>query len=766
MIFKSLKLINFKSHMNTFITFNKGITVIVGENGAGKSTILEGISFALFKVHSSQKIDNLVRNNTDEMNVELEFSHDGNDYKVVRNKKRSMQSSLFQKQQGQYTLLCKGESDVQDEIQNILSMDSALFLNAVYVQQGEIAELIGKTVAQKKMLIGKLLGLDSLEKSWKDLGAIITMYDKKLSELKGKISGLSHTNQYVDSTIRELKELKDIIISIRNELNDLDQQKEHYASKKANYENAKNTLHSLKYELDITSKQLKGLSDEIDRLEKVLEDSKDIYKNVKTIEGEIEELQQYPSILNELNEIQSCYDKLNDLANERQEAIDKCQSQWDSVVHGEFNVETFRDDIIALKENTLNILKELHTQADDAKDRYYDLNAQVNAIDKALRELSNVDGQCPVCQSKMDDERKNDLICDCKTQRDMLKKQMQVESGILDKMNKGIEKHDYIMNAIPTLKHFCYKISVCNDDISELKERLNNMPTENYQKFTIDEVQEKIDLLESKKILLANLKGSLQNEEYFTNQLNDIRKRRSALTNTIQELEEKIDAIDYNESDYQDIVVKYQDITKDIDWQNKRKYNLEGEGKKQIENLERMIEEKRIYDETMQEYSSLLEYTDTLKRIRDLYGKDGIQKDLRNASKPLIEQNTKDFFNQFNFNYSDLKIDDNYDIILYGPNGESLSHMISGGEKIAVALALRLGITKSISNNGIKTILLDEPTIHLDSERIHELVSVFNNASLLPQMIIVTHEVELENVANNLITVQKENGISVVLEDE
>ena len=108
-------------------------------------------------------------------------------------------------------------------------------------------------------------------------------------------------------------------------------------------------------------------------------------------------------------------------------------------------------------------------------------------------------------------------------------------------------------------------------------------------------------------------------------------------------LEEKIDAIDYNESDYQDIVVKYQDITKDIDWQNKRKYNLEGEGKKQIENLERMIEEKRIYDETMQEYLSLLEYTDTLKRIRDLYGKDGIQKDLRNASKPLIEQNTKDF---------------------------------------------------------------------------------------------------------------------------
>ena len=39
MIFTKLKLVNFKSHENTIIDFEKGISVIVGENGAGKSTI-------------------------------------------------------------------------------------------------------------------------------------------------------------------------------------------------------------------------------------------------------------------------------------------------------------------------------------------------------------------------------------------------------------------------------------------------------------------------------------------------------------------------------------------------------------------------------------------------------------------------------------------------------------------------------------------------------------------------------------------------------
>ena len=74
MIFTKLKLNNFKSHENTTIRFENGISVIVGENGAGKSTILEAISFALFKQHTGKKIDDLVRNNADSMSVDLDLS--------------------------------------------------------------------------------------------------------------------------------------------------------------------------------------------------------------------------------------------------------------------------------------------------------------------------------------------------------------------------------------------------------------------------------------------------------------------------------------------------------------------------------------------------------------------------------------------------------------------------------------------------------------------------------------------------------------------
>ena len=56
MIFKQLELTNFKSHQHNIINFNSGITLIIGENGAGKSTIFEAISFVLYKKYTGREI--------------------------------------------------------------------------------------------------------------------------------------------------------------------------------------------------------------------------------------------------------------------------------------------------------------------------------------------------------------------------------------------------------------------------------------------------------------------------------------------------------------------------------------------------------------------------------------------------------------------------------------------------------------------------------------------------------------------------------------
>ena len=44
----SVKLDNFLSHRHTELTFDNGVTVFIGGNGAGKSSIIDAMTFALF----------------------------------------------------------------------------------------------------------------------------------------------------------------------------------------------------------------------------------------------------------------------------------------------------------------------------------------------------------------------------------------------------------------------------------------------------------------------------------------------------------------------------------------------------------------------------------------------------------------------------------------------------------------------------------------------------------------------------------------------
>jgi exonuclease SbcC len=172
----------------------------------------------------------------------------------------------------------------------------------------------------------------------------------------------------------------------------------------------------------------------------------------------------------------------------------------------------------------------------------------------------------------------------------------------------------------------------------------------------------------------------------------------------------------------------------------------------------------RSYEKYEKELLNLKDFLKLLSLIRDIYGKDGAQKELRNISRPLIEEKTRDLFERFNFEYSDIKLDDDYDVTIYGPTGKSSLDMISGGEKIAVALALRLGITQVLSGGSLELIMLDEPTIHLDAYRRQELIDLLKKMSIIPQMIIVTHDTDLEDAADNILRIEKEEGNSFIIE--
>lgn len=155
-----------------------------------------------------------------------------------------------------------------------------------------------------------------------------------------------------------------------------------------------------------------------------------------------------------------------------------------------------------------------------------------------------------------------------------------------------------------------------------------------------------------------------------------------------------------------------------------------------------------------------------LSKIRTAYGKDGVQKMIRATARPLLERSSRDLFERFNLAYSDIKIDDDYNIAVIGSAGEQDIDQISGGERVALAIALRLAIAQVLSGR-VETIIMDEPTTHLDEERRKELVNILSSffregGRIIPQMLIITHHREIEDVADVIYNVNKKEGYSVV----
>ena len=914
MIFTRLKMNNFKSHEHTVISFDKGISVIVGENGAGKSTILEAISFALFKQHTGKKIDDLVRNNAGSMSIELEFTSNNRDYKVVRVKKSNLKSSLFKRtsSEGGYVHVCTGDREVAAEIRQILDIDSDLFLNAIYIRQGEIAELVDKTPSEKKQLIGKLLGIDSLEKAWKNLLPFITDYESQLAELKGKLYNSSELMENYQKKKDELESLKQRGHELEEQIGEVDGLIKDISESKRNMEREKEIYETQMNNLEIEQKTFAKLEEDKHRVQEDLDKIREAEEEIDRLEKYVSKLEMYldfeksvTSIQNLKQEEDKIEDKLDSISEQKEivsskkegynkflsseEDIARLNNQKNnfetelatmtklekdkkdllmSIEEERNDIEKFFskskeklddyglnqdklsqiDDFSHLEKFTNEFMEETSVKIEDLSKEIITKNEEIvvykqniKACEKPLNDLDGIDNKCPVCQSDISAYKKKELTKHYNSEIEENKKlisqeeesvrlltknktlfeeklenltalskniieykqkfeHLQNELIRLNKMDEDLEGKEYISNKLGELilviankKEERESFKQDHDTYIQAKGALDILGSETDAQYKLKQVQNEIDNhvaniklaidqdphltgdigpnelksriedLKEKNEKFNQLKGFVQNKNSLMSQLDSIKEDMGVSINQKDIIENKIKASLYDEEKYEQILYNFERYERRKNTFNEELFEIKGRAKESIAVLNDLTDKIKTASQFRQEYDNVDDYIGVLKHIRELYSRGGIQKDLRNISRPAIQKHTKEFFNQFNFNYSDLTIDDDYEVTVYGPEGESSMSMVSGGEKIAIALALRLGITQAMANGELDTILLDEPTIHLDASRRHELINLIKEMSLLPQMIIVTHEAQLENAADNLIKVEKENGISRVI---
>lgn len=211
MIPLTLELSNFLSYREGALLDFAGIHLacISGLNGAGKSSILDGLTWALFGKSRSKSDDDVVNRVAARQGgmavVQLTFEQEGQAYRVIRQKKYGGKSTLeFQLSLGhdQWKTLTEGRiRQTQAAIETLLNMNYDTFTNASFFLQGRADEFTTKTAGKRKEILADLLGVNRWDAYREAATERRKQEELRLTLLNGRIGDIG--TELGDRTVRE-----------------------------------------------------------------------------------------------------------------------------------------------------------------------------------------------------------------------------------------------------------------------------------------------------------------------------------------------------------------------------------------------------------------------------------------------------------------------------------------------------------------------------------------------------------------------------------
>ncbi|MGK7902660.1 MAG: AAA family ATPase [Hormoscilla sp.] len=247
----SVSLKNFKSHQDRYFEFQSGTNAICGENGAGKTSILEAIAWTLFTYSDYSKKDDLVRKGAKTAQVTVQFisSLDGRTYQVQRCTRQGYQ--LYDPQLNQ-KLDCTKIDEVQCWLRSHMRLAAdtdlpKLFAETIGIPQGSFTTDFLKRAGDRKKVFDPILRVEEYREAFSQskelenyaksqvtqLEQIIAQYEVRLQDwqelqqqqdiLQGKIKEESAELELLTVELDKLQKLKE---NLREKADKIQQQRD------------------------------------------------------------------------------------------------------------------------------------------------------------------------------------------------------------------------------------------------------------------------------------------------------------------------------------------------------------------------------------------------------------------------------------------------------------------------------------------------------------------------------------------------------------
>ncbi len=760
---------NWRSHLNSTLDFSSGTNALIGIMGSGKSSILGAICFGLFGTNPELqsrklKLDELIMNKPslkDMAEVEVSFRIDGIDYTVKRIIEKKKGTSYSELRANGKLIEAPSTQRVNELVEKTLKVDYELFSKAIYSEQNALDYFLTIPKGQRMRKIDELLMIDKFEKARSNTISLVNKISDKKSAMESLL-GKTNTLE-LRQTIANIKSSLENIISEKVQL---EQDVKHISTNRTNLDSELRVLYKTKENFELLKR------DEISLSSAVNEISSTLKKLEESLKGADKE-----TIENNIKSFSDVLEKLEQLLSEKQDEYQKIVEQYSKA---KAEADVHRKETIIRLQNELEEKLQLQRDADKIKkqigsdteeslkkkrllvEKYVgELEAQkikIENLSEIIDQLSSIKAKCPICESKLTEEKKIILIKQKKLQiknlyEDMERatKQKQMNEQDLRDMEIAINKLNRILDEIEDLDDIKSNLENAQHIYTVLEESSTKLENElKTMKVDLDKINKKLLETRDEKQKFELLHLQMRDYEIKNSRIEELVRQREEITRHLQNIEKTIYGRDLSaiETELRNLVGQEKEFSAKITALNQlsaeretRLKELEStlsqatKDREDVKKLEDLVIQLKIFEKSLeqtqiqlrQEFITLVNYSmgqlwQTLYPYQDFTG---IRLNIDEGDYVLQLQSRNDWVN--------------------------VEGIASGGERSIAALTLRIAFSLVLAPQ-LRILVLDEPTMNLDENGIAKLSETLREKTgeFLDQIFLITHEPRLEEAITGI----------------
>jgi exonuclease SbcC len=794
-----LQLQNFRQHADTVVTFDTGLTGIIGTNGSGKTTLLEAIAWALYGNAATRGTRDSIRFTRaaprSPVRVELDFELAGHRYRIVRG---LTNSELFL--DGASQPIANTITGVNELLQRRLGMSRSEFFNTYFTGQKELNVMAAMGPSERAQFLSRVLGYEKLRTAQQ-------LVRERRRLISAETAGLRSGMPDPEVVARVLADSETRLATARQAAATAERVRREREAVLADLtprwqraQQERDRLQELLGELRVAEAEEAGLAREADRVTREL-------ASVSVARAELEALATELQPLSEIAEEFQRYERLAREEGRRQTLVENERSLSDELTRLRerrarvFNAPILEEEAtIAVEakrkqlEESLGHLEarrtewvrdrqEAETKRDALRRQYAELKLQRDRIVDLGEE-----GTCPVCTRPLDqhyrgvlehfDDQLETIAVDGRFYNTRLEQleEMPAEVKQLDEARRALTAEvGALERRLAKVQAAVQELAQLSKDISSKEQRhdavrrdLAAIPA-GYDGARHASLRREVERLVPLNERATRLSAQIDRAPQLETEQARATATLGALRDRLAGLRERRQSIEFSEADYTALRLAYESAAVAARAAEVAAASAQGDANAARSALEGAEQSRRDLERTQGKLDALQVDRKLHDELDRAYS--DLRTDLNFQLRPELSELASAFLHDLtDARYSELELDDNYNVLVLEDGIPK--PVISGGEEDLANLVLRLAISQMIAERAgqqFSLLVLDEVFGSLDESRRHNVVELLRRLQdRFEQVILITHIEAVREGLDQIISVRydEESGASVVTQSD